>query len=146
MRISDWSSDVCSSDLPLARLLGEGRLAIADPDAVPAGLYGKAALRYLGIWDSVAPKVARAENVRAALALVERSAAPFGIVYATDAKASRRVKVAGVFPEASPPAIPYPIALLQTANSSEAAIYRQFLISRPGQAIFARYGFGSTTR
>src|SRR3546814_8683703 len=66
---------------------------MADPDAVPAGLYGKAALRHLGIWDSVAPKVARAENVRAALALVERSAAPFGIVYATDAKASRRVKV-----------------------------------------------------
>src|SRR3546814_14157094 len=57
---------------PLARLLGEGRLAMADPDAVPAGLYGKAALRYLGIWDSVAPKVARAENVRSALALVER--------------------------------------------------------------------------
>src|SRR3546814_858072 len=89
----------------LARLLGYGRLAMADTDAVPAGLYGKAALRYLSIWDSVAPKVARAENVRAALALVERSAAPFGIVYATDAKASRQVKVAGVFPEASPPAI-----------------------------------------
>src|SRR3546814_20902746 len=109
---------------------------MADPDAVPAGLYGKAALRYLSIWDSVAPKVARAENVRAALALVARSAAPFGIVYATDAKASRKVTVAGVFPEARRPAIIYPIVLLNTATISAAASYGQILILHQCHEIF----------
>src|SRR3546814_16478324 len=84
----------------LARLLGYGRLAMADPDAVPAGLYGKAALRYLSIWDSVAPKVASAENVRAALALVERGADTVGIVYETHATASRAGTEAGGFPGA----------------------------------------------
>src|SRR3546814_4696341 len=98
MRISDWSSDVCSSDLlrrtpargfPIAPALGSGRLALADPDAVPAGKYAKAALTHLGVWRGVAAKVAPAENVRAAMALVERGAAPLGIVYATDARASK---------------------------------------------------------
>ena len=125
----------------LDRALGGGRLAMADPDAVPAGKYGKAALQNLGAWDAVAPKVARAENVRAALALVERGAAPYGIVYATDARASKAVRVAGVFPQASHPPITYPIALLKTASSPDAEPFRRFLVSRQGKAIFARYGF-----
>lgn len=126
---------------PLLAALGQGRLAMADPDAVPAGLYGKAALQKIGAWAAIAPRVVRAENVRAALALVERGAAPFGIVYATDARASTRVRVAGIFPAGSHPPIRYPIARLKTATSPDAEPFRRFLISARGKAIFARYGF-----
>ncbi len=126
---------------PLARALGNGRLAMADPDAVPAGKYGKAALENLGVWASVQGKVARAENVRAALALVERGEAPFGIVYATDARASARVRVVGTFPAGSHPAITYPIAVLKASTSPGADGFRRFLLSREGKAIFARRGF-----
>ncbi|TVV70510.1 molybdate ABC transporter substrate-binding protein, partial [Sphingomonas solaris] len=114
---------------PLARALGNGRLAMADPDAVPAGRYGKAALIRLGVWPSVAARVARAENVRAALALVERGEAPLGIVYATDARAAPKVAVVGVFPAASHPPITYPIARLTTATSPDAEGFRAFLVS-----------------
>lgn len=126
---------------PLARLLGNGRLAMADPDAVPAGKYGKAALSRLGVWGAISPRVARAENVRAALALVERGEAPFGIVYATDARAARGVRVVGVFPANTHPPITYPIAALWSSTSREAEAFRRFLVSREGKAIFARRGF-----
>lgn len=129
-------------NFPLARLLGNGRLALADPDAVPAGKYARAALSNLGVWGAVSPRVARAENVRAALALVERGEAPFGVVYATDARASSRVRVVGVFPANSHPPITYPVALLARSTSREAEGFRRFLISREGKAIFARRGFG----
>jgi molybdate transport system substrate-binding protein len=129
---------------PLARALGNGRLAMADPDAVPAGKYGKAALTALGVWPAVAPKVARADNVRGALALVERGEAPYGIVYETDAKASKGVRIVGVFPAASHPPITYPIARLTTATSADVEGFRRFLLSPAGKAIFRRYGF--TTR
>lgn len=125
----------------LAALIKQGALAMADVDTVPAGKYGKAALASLGIWDKVQGKVVRAENVRAALALVERGAAPLGIVYATDARASKAVRVIGVFPATSHPAITYPIARLKGATSAEAEPFRRFLVSRTGKAIFARYGF-----
>lgn len=126
---------------PLLRALGDGRLAMADPEAVPAGKYGKAALEKLGVWTTVEPKVVRAENVRAALALVERAEARAGIVYATDAKATPKVQVAGVFPASSHAPITYPLALLATATNDDAAGFRQFLISREGRAIFRRFGF-----
>ena len=126
----------------LARLLGPGgRLAMADPAAVPAGRYGKAALERLGGWPGVERRVARAENVRAALALVERGAAPYGIVYATDARASAGVRVVGVFPAVSHPPITYPVAVLAASNSADALPFRRFLTSTRGKAIFARYGF-----
>src|SRR3546814_19226232 len=86
---------------PRARRLGAGRLAMADPDAVPAGRYGRQALVSLGVWPQVAPKIVRAENVRTALALVQRAEARAGIVYATDARATKGVAVAGMFPAAS---------------------------------------------
>lgn len=127
----------------LARALGNGRLAIADPASVPAGRYGKAALEKLGVWQGVAARIAPAENVRAALALVERGAAPLGIVYATDAKASRRVRVVGVFPASSHPPITYPVALLKASTNRDAEAFRRFLISREGRAILARRGFGT---
>ncbi len=128
---------------PLARALGNGRLAMADPDTVPAGKYGKAALTSLGVWPSVAGKLARGENVRAALALVERGEAPFGIVYATDARASKKVQVVGVFPATSHPPITYSIAVLRASRHRDAEAFRRFLISRQGKAIFARHGFSA---
>jgi molybdate transport system substrate-binding protein len=128
---------------PLATLLGSGRLAMADPDSVPAGKYGKAALVRYGVWSAVEAKVVRAENVRAALVLVERGEAPLGIVYATDARASKRVRVVGRFPPASHPVIAYPIATLKSAGHREAEPFRRYLVSPAGKAIFARYGFTS---
>ena len=127
----------------LAKALGSGRLALADPDAVPAGKYAKAALIHLGVWASVAAKTAPAENVRAAMALVERRAAPLGIVYATDARASKAVRVVGTFPASSHPPIRYPVALLKASRSKDAAGFRAFLLSKQGRAIFARHGFSA---
>lgn len=126
---------------PLARALGKGRLAMADPDAVPAGKYGKASLEKLGVWPGVAERITRSENVRAALALVERGEAPLGIVYATDARASARVKLIGYFPAGTHPPITYPIARLKGSTHAEAEAFRRFLISQAGKRIFARNGF-----
>lgn len=127
----------------LARLLGDGRLAMAEPNSVPAGKYGKEALTTLGVWDAVAAKVASGDSVRSALALVERGEAPYGIVYATDALASKGVKIVGVFPAASHAPITYPIALLTAATSPDAEAFRAFLISGAGKAIFRKYGFAT---
>ena len=126
----------------LVRVLTAGPLAMADTP-VPAGKYGQEALEKLGVWTRVAPRVVRAENVRATLALVERGAAPLGIVYATDAKASAKVRIAGVFPASTHPAITYPIARLVTSRNAEAEAFRRFLTSREGKAIFVRYGFSA---
>ena len=132
---------------PLARALGaNGRLALADPAAVPAGLYAKAALTNLGVWPSVMRRIAAAENVRAALALVERGQAPLGVVYATDALASAKVRVIARFPSASHPRIVYPVALIAPINgrvaNPEAEAFRRFLLGREGAAILRRHGFG----
>ncbi len=126
---------------PLARMLGSGRLAMADPDSVPAGRYGRAALVKLGAWASVEPNVVRAENVRAALAFVARGAAAAGVVYETDWRASKGVRLVGVFPADSHPPITYPLALLNTTTSAEADGFRRFLISPAGKRIFERFGF-----
>jgi molybdate transport system substrate-binding protein len=125
----------------LARLLSGGPLALADPDAVPAGKYARASLQKLGAWDAVAPRVVRGESVRAALAFVERGAAPFGIVYATDAKASDRVEMVRVLPDDSHPPIRYPLARLKAATSPDAEPFRRYLLSGEGRAIFRRFGF-----
>lgn len=126
---------------PLARAIGDSRLAMADPDSVPAGKYGKAALMKLGVWSAVSGKVAAAENVRAALAMVERRQSPLGIVYETDARATRAVQIVGVFPAASHPAITYPLALLSRSSHPQATAFYRFLLSPRGKAIFRRYGF-----
>lgn len=124
----------------LARVLAAGPLAMADAP-VPAGRYGEAALRTLGVWNVVASRVVRGDSVRAALVLVERGAAPLGIVYATDAKASKTVRIAGVFPASSHPAITYPVARIAGSQNPEGEAFRRFLVSREGKAIFAGYGF-----
>ena len=126
---------------PLAEALGDGRLAMCDPESVPAGRYGKASLVKLGIWDQVAPKVANAKDVRAALALVERGETPAGIVYSTDAKLSKKVKVVGVFPDDSHPKIVYPVALVAGGDSPDAKAFYYYLTGPQAAAVFEKYGF-----
>lgn len=127
----------------LAQALGRGRLAMADPDAVPAGKYGREALTRLGVWPQVQGKVARAENVRAALLLVARGEAPLGIVFATDARASRAVRVVSTFPPHSHTPVSYPVARLAGAANPEAEGFLRFLGSAEARAIFRRFGFGT---
>lgn len=126
---------------PLRALLGQGRLAVADPTAVPAGKYARAALQWAGVWNGVSDRLAPAENVRAALMLVERGQAPLGIVYATDAQGSDKVRVLGVFPEESHPPIRYPLVRLGMSRNPEAEEFRRFLLSATARRIFAHYGF-----
>jgi molybdate transport system substrate-binding protein len=115
-------------------------LALADPASVPAGKYGKAALTALGVWDSVANRVAPAENVRVALQYVARGEAPLGIVYATDARADPTVRVVGIFPDNSHPPIIYPVALTRTA-SPQARDFLAFLEGPEARARFVKAGF-----
>jgi len=126
---------------PLASMLGGGRVAMADVRAVPAGKYGKAALEFLGVWDTVANRVVQAENVRVALVLVARGEAPLGIVYQTDAAADPSVKTIGVFPEASHPAILYPIALTSAAAHPDAPAFLAYVKSAAARPLFAASGF-----
>ncbi|MDF1600706.1 molybdate ABC transporter substrate-binding protein [Mesorhizobium sp. YIM 152430] len=125
----------------LAAALGDGRLAMANVDAVPAGRYGKAALESLGVWDDVAGKVAQAENVRAALQFVTLGEAPFGIVYRTDATAEPGVRVVGTFPEDSHDPIIYPAALTADSANPDAAAFLDYLQGDIARAIFAEQGF-----
>ncbi len=129
----------------LAKLAGAGRIVTADVRAVPVGKYAKAALEKLGVWAAVEPKMAMAENVRAALALVARGEAPLGIVYATDAKVEPSVKIVGMFPGNSHPPIVYPVALTVTARPA-AARYLAFLRSQAAKTIFENYGFSYLIR
>jgi len=124
----------------LAGALENGRLALADPNSVPAGKYAKAALTALGVWEAVAPKVAQAENVRVALEYVARGEAPYGIVYATDAKITPAVRLAGVFPENSHAPIVYPAALTKTASPGGKA-FLNFLAGKEARTIFEKAGF-----
>ena len=125
----------------LKGMLGDGKLAMAMVDSVPAGQYGKAALESLGMWDAVAPSVAQADNVRAALALVAVGEAPYGIVYATDAKAEPGVHLVGTFPADSyPPAI-YPGALLKGAADPADRDFFDALSGPEADAVFAAQGF-----
>jgi molybdate transport system substrate-binding protein len=125
----------------LAGLLGDGRLAMGDVKAVPAGKYGKAALESLGVWHSVEGKTAQAENVRAALKLVSTGEAALGIVYQTDANAEPGVKVIGTFPEDSHPPIVYPIALTAASKNADAEEFVKFLQSARAKELFEVQGF-----
>jgi molybdate transport system substrate-binding protein len=124
----------------LAGALKGGRLAMADPDSVPAGKYGRTALISLGAWNGVVNRVVNAENVRVALAYVSRGEAPLGIVYETDAKADPSVKVVGVFPENSHQPILYPAALVKDAKP-EARTFLAYLASPAARAVFEKDGF-----
>ena len=124
----------------IARLAGDGRIAVADVKAVPAGLYAKAALEKLGAWAAAEPKLAQAENVRATLAFVARGETPVGIVYETDAKIEPKVKIIGAFPDESYPPVTYLVAAT-TNGKAAAARYLSFLATPAAKAIFGRYGF-----
>jgi molybdate transport system substrate-binding protein len=125
----------------LAAALGTGKLAMANPDSVPAGKYGKSALRNLGVWEGVAKQVARAETVRTALALVSRGEAPFGIVYRTDALADKGVKIVDAFPPDSYPPIIYPVALIAASKSAAGKRLLDYLRSAPARVVWEKYGF-----
>lgn len=125
--------------------IGTGRFAIALTNAVPAGIYGKAALESLGLWAAVEGRTAEADNVRAALALVALGAAPLGLVYATDAAAEPRVNVVAHIPEASHPPIRYPAAAI-AGSGPEALAFLDLLESPEARAIFAHHGFVTPER
>lgn len=129
-----------ASGFDLAKLAGSGRIATGDVNSVPVGKYAKAALEKLGAWEAAAPKFAMAESVRAALTLVARGEAALGIVYATDAKVEREVKIVGTFPADSHPPIIYPVAATTSAGSGAAA-YLAFLHSSAAKTVFEKYGF-----
>jgi molybdate transport system substrate-binding protein len=126
---------------PLAATLGKERLAMADPDAVPAGRYGKAALEKLGVWKAVQSKVASAADVRATLRLVARGEAPLGVVYSTDAAVEPKVRVVDLFPENTHPPIVYPAALVAKSRSAAAEGFLRELREPAARAVFAQYGF-----
>src|SRR5215510_5450546 len=125
----------------LARILGDGRLSMANVDSVPAGKYGKAALEKLGVWPSVSNRIAQAENVRAALLLVSRRETPAGIVYQTDAAAEPNVKIIGTFPEDTHPPIVYPIVLTASATHPDAEAFLAYIKSAKAKSLFEAKGF-----
>jgi molybdate transport system substrate-binding protein len=127
--------------LDLASLLGSGRLAMANVEAVPAGKYGKAALEELGAWNAVKDKIAQAESVRAALLLVSRAEAPLGIVYRTDAASDPNVKILGIFPDGSHEPIVYPVALTVDSNNPDARAFLDYLRSDRAKRLFEAQGF-----
>ncbi|MEP0960898.1 MAG: molybdate ABC transporter substrate-binding protein [Roseobacter sp.] len=130
-----------SPELDITALLNQGRLAMALTEAVPAGIYGKTALKNLGLWDDIAPFVAQTDNVRAALALVAFGAAPLGIVYATDAQAEPRVSILAAFPENTHPKITYPVAKTTHSTSPQASAFLDYLRSTIAHDVFVRHGF-----
>lgn len=132
--------------MDLLALAAGGRIATGDPAHVPAGRYAQAALEWMGQWQAVAPRLARADNVRVALLLVERGEAPLGIVYATDAAAAPGVAVLGTFPPESHPPITYPFAVTRRgAQSAEARALHAFLSGPEAAATWQRFGFALTS-
>jgi molybdate transport system substrate-binding protein len=127
-------------NFPLAAALGEGRLAMANTEAVPAGKYGKAALEALGVWPQVADRLAQADNVRAALTLVSRGGAPLGIVYVTDAAADPNVVIVDTFPAESHPEIVYPAAVIAASAHPAAGAFTAFLAGNEARAFFEKEG------
>lgn len=133
-----------SANFDWPKYLGaDGRLAVGDPDHVPAGIYAKEALTNLGSWNALQPHLARADDVRGALAFVERGEAPLGIVYVTDARISKKVKIVGVFSESSHSPIVYPFAIVKNAASPAVTAYFHYLTGPEAASVFRRYGFAT---
>lgn len=125
----------------LGKYLGDGLLSTGDPDHVPVGQYAKEALINSGMWQGIENRIARAKDVRAGLALVERDEAPLGIVYASDAKISGKVKVVGIFPEESHKPITFSVAIIAGKKSGVAGKFIEMLKSPEAKDIFTKYGF-----
>ena len=132
---------VPESGAPIAQTLGDGRLAIALVQAVPAGIYGKQALTHLGLWDQVQSQLAQTDNVTAALRLVSLGETPLGIVYATDAASSDQVRLLGLFPKGSHYPITYPVALLREGDTTPARAFLDHLNTAQAKAVFQAHGF-----
>ncbi len=131
-----------AKNFDLAGATGDGKIAVCTIASCPAGIYAKESLESLDVWASVEPKLAQSENIRAALALVARGEARFGIVYATDAKAEPKVRVVGTFPESSHKPIVYPVALLATSTNPSAPKAMSYLSSQTATKILLAQGFG----
>jgi molybdate transport system substrate-binding protein len=127
-------------DFALGAALNGGRLATGDPGSVPVGRYARSALTKLGVWNEVADRLVLADNVRAALAFVDRGEVPLGIVYQSDALIDKKVRVVDTFPVDSHLPIVYPIALTTVAKS-QAAQFVAYVNSPAAKAAFAKYGF-----
>jgi molybdate transport system substrate-binding protein len=127
-------------NFPLLSALGAGHLATGDPDSVPVGKYARSALTKLGVWNEVADRIVRAENVRTALMYVDRGEAPLGIVYVTDALVDSKVRVVATFPADTHPPITYPIAATKVAKPGTAA-FLDYVRGAAGAAVFKKYGF-----
>ena len=125
-------------------LLNGGRLAVGDPAHVPAGIYAKEALQKLGAWDKVSPMLAPADDVRGALALVERNDAPLGLGYGSDVIASKEVKVVATFPEDSHKKVEYPMAIVARHDNAAVKAFYEYLKGPQAAAVFKRYGFTTT--
>jgi molybdate transport system substrate-binding protein len=132
---------VVAKGFDLAVATGDGKIAVCAIDSCPAGIYAKEALESLGVFASVEPKLAQADNVRNALNLVSRGEAKFGIVYATDAKADPKVKLVGTFPASSHSPIVYPVALIAASGNPDAALFLAYLASQAATKIFLEQGF-----
>ena len=132
-----------AAGLDMNSVLGaQGRLAVGDPASVPAGIYARQALTKLGLWTTVSARLAPAENVRAALLLVERGEAPAGVVYGSDVKAAPGLAVAGTFPDNSHEPIRYPAALTTgAADAPDAEAFLAFLHTAAARDVFRRAGF-----
>ena len=131
-----------SPQLDLAAMLGkDGLLALGDPAHVPVGTYAKAALERLQLWPQVENRIAPAKDVRAGLVLVERAESPLGVVYASDAVISDKVRIVGEFPADSHPPVNYPVAALKTANSDAALRFIKFLGAPQAREVWAKHGF-----
>jgi molybdate transport system substrate-binding protein len=126
---------------PLKEALGDGKLAMADPDVVPGGRYGKAALESLGLWAEIEPILVRTKDPRAALALVERGEAAAGLVYATDAKVSDGARIVAEFAVDTHPPIVYPMAVVSEHDGDAARAFAAYLAGPEAKAIFERFGF-----
>ena len=128
----------------LAGALGDGRLAMADPAHVPVGIYGKAAFESLGLWDVVAPRLARLRDARAVVAQVARGETPFGIAYASDAAAVAEVRLVDLFPADSHPPIVYPAAVVAGRDGAPVRALLRYLGSAESRGAMRRLGFGSS--
>jgi molybdate transport system substrate-binding protein len=129
------------SGFDLAGAAGDGKIAVCTLAACPAGIYAEQALETLGVWAAVMPKLAQADNVRSATALVARGEAKFGIVYATDAKADPNVRVVDTFPASTHKAIIYPLAVIGTSKNPEAEFFAAFMTSQAAVKILLAQGF-----
>ncbi len=126
---------------PLAAALGDGRLATGNLQSVPVGKYAQQALSHFKVWGAVGPKIAGVDNARAALALVARGEARFGIVYSTDAKSEPKTRVVDLFPEGSHSPILYPFAITAASAHPDAKTFLDYLSSPAAIRIFEAEGF-----